>query len=140
MSFSPAKMSRRRRSISFFVLLSGSPRLSGAAKLVIVKSEASPYEQQKLNDPLLSTTTVKDVAGLKPAIADAVKKAGALPSDPAVAVAYATKAGGLLEKLAISNSPVLEIAPAKTTLLAALIDSRTDVVKLAGNVLGFIER
>jgi hypothetical protein len=121
-----------------FLLLGGSPRLSGAAKLVMVKTEASPYEQRTVNDPLLSVTEATNAAGLKSAISDAVKKAGALPSDPAVATAYATRAGALLEKLAISNSPVLQIAPAKTTLLAALVDSRNDIVKLAGNVLALL--
>ena len=121
-----------------FSLLGGSPRLSGAAKLVIVKSAASPYDTQKINDPLLSTTQATDVAGLKPAIADAVKKSGSLPSDPTIASAYATRAGEFLQKLAISNSPVLPIAPAKTSLLAALTDTRPDIVKLAGTVLALL--
>jgi hypothetical protein len=86
----------------------------------------------------LSTTQAKNAEGLKPAIADAVKKAGTLPSDPTIATEYATRAANLLEKLAISNSPVLPIAPAKTALLAALVDSRTDIVKLAGNVLALL--
>jgi hypothetical protein len=121
-----------------FLLLSGSPRLSGAAKLVIVKTEASPFEQRKISDPLLSTTEAKDAAGLKPAIADAVKKSGALPNDPTIADAYATRAAGYLQKLAISNSPVLDVASAKTSLLAALVDSRADIVKLAGDVLALM--
>jgi hypothetical protein len=121
-----------------FSELSGAPRLAGAAKLVIVKSDASVYDQEKVNDPLLSTTQAKDAAGLKPAITDAVKKAGALPNDSATADSYATRAGQLLQKLAISNSPVLDIASAKTTLLAALTDSRPDIVKLAGGVLALM--
>ena len=121
-----------------FSLLGGSPRLSGAAKLVIVKSEASPYEQRKLNDPLLSTTEASDAAGLKPAIADAVKKAGALAFDATTATADAKEAGSLLERLATSNSPVFDIAPAKTTLLAALTDVRPEIVKLAGEVLAVL--
>jgi hypothetical protein len=121
-----------------FSELSGSPRLAGAAKLVIVKSAASGFEQAKVNDPLLSTTQATTADGLKPAIADAVKKAGALPSDPTIALDYATRAGQFLEKLAISNSPVLEVSAAKTSLLAGLVDSRTDIVKLAGNVLALL--
>jgi hypothetical protein len=121
-----------------FSELSGSPRLSGAAKLVITKSAASGFETAKVNDPLLSTTEATTADGLKPAIADAVKKAGALPSDPTIAADYATRAGQYLQKLAISNSPVLQISAAKTSLLAGLVDSRTDIVKLAGSVLALL--
>jgi hypothetical protein len=122
-----------------FLLLNGSPRLAGAARLVMVKNQASPYEQRAVNDQLLSVTEAKDVENLKPAIHDALSKAGSLPSDPAVADEYATRAGQFLEKIAISNSPVLDIASAKTVLLTALSDTRPDIVKLAGNVLALLK-
>ena len=57
-------------------MLTNSPRLSGASRLVMVKTAASPFEERKVNDPLLSTTQAKDAAGLKPAIEEARKKAG----------------------------------------------------------------
>ena len=123
----------------FFDLINASSRLSGVAKVVMVKTDASPYVVRKVTDPSLDTTTAKDAAGLKPAIEDARKKSG-LPSDPETAAKYAVRAGTLLEQIAIANTHVLDIAPAKQTLLALLNDQRTDVVKLAGNVLGAVQR
>ncbi|MBV8780893.1 MAG: hypothetical protein JO353_05790 [Phycisphaerae bacterium] len=120
-----------------FDLLNGSPRLSGVTKLVMVKTEASPYAQKAATDSSLTTTLAKDAAGLKPAIDDARKKAG-LPSDADTATKYALRAGGLLKDIAIAHNPVLDIAPAKETLLALLNDQRPDIVKLAGNVLALI--
>src|SRR6476469_5017589 len=40
--------------------------------------------------------------------------------------------------LAISNSTVFDLALAEPTLLAALTDQRPEIVKLAGNVLAYV--
>jgi hypothetical protein len=87
---------------------------------------------------MVSTTQVRDPAALKPAIDAARTKAGALPVDPDIATTYATRAGQLLEKLAISRGQVLDMSAAQPALLAALNDQRPDIVKLSGNVLGLL--
>ncbi len=121
-----------------FNMASDNARLAGAARLVITKSNASLYEPRKVNEPLLSTTTANDAAGLKPAIEEARKKAGSLPMDPTVATQYATRAGELMLKLGINRNQVLSLAPATQTLLAALSDARPEIVKLSGQVLALI--
>jgi hypothetical protein len=83
-------------------------KLSGASKLVMVRSEASPYANRAQSDPMISTTQARTADALKPAIDQARTKAGGLPVDPAVATKYATRAGELLAKLAISNSTVFD--------------------------------
>ena len=121
----------------FFDTVNTTPRLSAAAKLVMVKNDASPYAQRKSTDPSLDTTQATDPAGLKPAIDDARKKSG-LPTDADTAAKYAVRAGMLLQSIAIANTHVLDVAPAKPTLLALLNDPRPDIVKLAGNVLALV--
>jgi hypothetical protein len=113
-------------------------KLAGAAKLVMVKSDASPYANRAQSDPMISTTMARDAAGLKPAIDQARTKAGGLPVDPTVATKYATRAGELLSKLAISNTAVFDLSVAEPSLLASLTDARPEIVKLSGNVLAFV--
>ncbi|MGH7178420.1 MAG: HEAT repeat domain-containing protein [Tepidisphaeraceae bacterium] len=123
---------------SVFATALSTAKLTGAARLVMVRTQASPFEQRKNTDPLLGTTLAVDAAGLKPAIEGARARAGALPVDPAVATAYATRAGQLLAQLAISRGQVLNLSPAKPTLLSSLNDARPDIVKLSGYVLGLL--
>jgi hypothetical protein len=110
-------------------------RLASAARLVMVKTEASPYEARKASDPMLSTTQAGEAAALQPAIADARKKAGALPVDAAGATNYALRAGQLLSDLAKGHNPVLDLSAAQTVLLGSLNDTRPEIVKLTGTVL-----
>ena len=121
-----------------FQLASGSPKLLGAAHLVIVKTDASPYVQRAATDASLSTTKATDPAGLQAAITDAMRKGGALPLGPQSASEYAIRSGTLLRWLAISRGQVLDITSAKTALLAAMNDPRPEVVKIAGQVLGLL--
>jgi hypothetical protein len=113
-------------------------KLAGASKLVIVKSDASPYAARAQSDPMISTTQAHDANALKPAIDQARTKAGGLPVDPAVATKYATRAGELLAKLAISNTTVFDLSTAEPSLLSSLTDPRPEIVKLAGNVLAYV--
>jgi hypothetical protein len=122
----------------FFAMARNNARLRGAARLVMTKTGASRYEQMKVSDPLMSTTTAADVATLQPAIEEARNRAGSLPVDPEVATGYATRAGLLLRDVAISRGQVYDISAAKTALLGALSDQRTDIVMLAGAVLGLL--
>lgn len=121
-----------------FNLASQNPKLAGAARLVIAKSNASPYEARKVSEPLLSTTTATEAPGLKPAIEEARTKAGALPLDPALATEYATRAGQLLMKVGISRGQIYDLEPAKPALLAGLNDARPEIVKLAGQALAYL--
>jgi hypothetical protein len=113
-------------------------RLAGAARLVMTKTAASVFETRKVNDPMLSTSTATDAAGLKPAIDQARQKAGSLPLDSKLATDYATRAGGLLIKVGLARQQIYPLAPAKQSLLSALSDSRPEIVKLAGQVLGHL--
>jgi hypothetical protein len=121
-----------------FTSASDNARLAGAARLVLTKTTASVFETRKTNEPLLSTSQATDAAGLKPALEDARKKAGSLPLDPNVATDYATRAAQLMLKVGISRQQIYPLAPAKQPLLSALSDSRPEIVKLAGQVLGVL--
>lgn len=118
-----------------FGAVTGSPRLAGAARIIITETAVSPYENRKVADPLLVTTQAKDFAALQPVIEEARKRAGSVPMTEELATQYATRAAQQLANLAISGSDVLDLSAAKTTLLAALSDARPEIVKLAGVVL-----
>jgi hypothetical protein len=117
------------------------PRLSRAVRLIVTKTKASPYQIQAVADVTLSTTQVKpdDFAGLKTAIDDARKRGGLLPLDPAAATKYATRAAELLSQIAINRSPVYDVSVAQPLLLAALDDTRPEIVKFDATVLGLIK-
>jgi hypothetical protein len=110
-------------------------KLAGSARLIVVRSGASPYARRAVNEPLMSVTQAGDAEGLKAAADQARARASAVPIDQASAGNYAVKAAGLLQALAVTNSP-LNLSPAEQTVLAALNDPRPDVVKSAGAVLG----
>jgi hypothetical protein len=121
-----------------FAMARNNARLQGAARLVITKTGASRYEQMKVSDPLMFTTTATDPATLAGPIEEARNRAGSLPVNPEVATQYATRAAMLLRDVAISRGQVYDLGAAKTALLAALTDARPDIVMLAGNVLGLL--
>lgn len=124
---------------SLLGLVASSPKLRAAGKLVIVGSTASQWETRKASDPTISTTTSAEPASLKTAIASARDATGALPLDPALATQYATRAGELIKRLAISRGQVLDLASARSTLLGALEDARPEIVKLAGEGLALLD-
>lgn len=121
-----------------FSLAGQNPRLSGAARLVLTKTAASPYEVQKTNDPLLSTAQASDAQGVKAAMEAARAKAGALPMDAEVATGYATRAAQLLQRLAISRGQVMDVSVARASLLQSLNDERPEIVMLVGQTLALI--
>jgi hypothetical protein len=121
-----------------FALSGRNPRLRGASRLVITKTNASPYAVRAATDPMLSVTQATDPEGLKAAVDQARAKGQSLPMDPATATQYALKAGDLLSKLAISRGQVLDLSAAEQSLLASLSDPRPEIVKAAGNVLGLL--
>jgi hypothetical protein len=113
-------------------------KLAGAAKIVVVRSGASPYVARAVNDSLLSVTQKADAEGLKAAADQARTKAASVPIDQASASNYALRAAELLQKLALSNQQVLNLGAAEQTVLAALNDPRPDVVKAAGAALALM--
>lgn len=115
------------------------PKLQGAALLIITATQASPFTVWAAQSPLVTTTQLTATPDLKPVLESARKKAGALPIDEKLATAYALKATNLLGNLAISRGQVLDLAPAEPTLLQALDDSRSQVVTSAANVLALLK-
>jgi hypothetical protein len=123
---------------SLLGLISRSPKLRAAGKLVITASTASQWEARKASDPTISTTTSSDAKSLQDAVGRARDATGALPLDPTLATEYATRAGELIKRLAISRGQVLDLTPARSTLLGALEDARPEIVKLAGEGLALM--
>lgn len=123
-----------------FQLASGTPKLGGSGRLVLVKSGATAWEQRKLSDTLLSTAIVTDPTKLLEPIKASRDKAGSLPMDPAIATEYARRAGELLKKVAISRGQIYDLSVARHALLNSLDDERPEIVMLAGQVLGLIDR
>ncbi len=123
---------------SLLGLIAQSPKVRGAGKLFVVRSQASQWETRKVADPSISTTAASDAAGIKSAIVASRQSSGALPLDPAMATEYATRAGELIKRLAISRGQVLDLTPAQSTLLGALEDARPEIVKLSGEGLALL--
>ena len=116
---------------------SQNPKLSGAAKLVLVDNTASRYEQMKSADPTLETTTATGDA-LAEAVEAARTSVGGLPLDPEKATELAVRSGNLLKLIGTSNS-IFSLQSGQPTVLAALDDERPEVQKLAGDVAGLID-
>ena len=104
----------------------------------MVKSNASPYVERALHDPMLTATQAADAAGLKIADAGCAEESGHDASDTGFGTKYATCAAQLLQELAISRGQMLDISAAKLALLGALNDARPDIVKLAGQTAALI--
>ncbi len=123
---------------SLLGMIQQSPKIRASAKLFVVKSNATQWENRKVLDKTIVTTTASDPASIKASITAARESTGALPLDPELATQYATRAGELLKKLAVSRGQVLDLTPALSTLLGSLDDQRAEIVKLAGEALALI--
>ncbi|MBC7783006.1 MAG: HEAT repeat domain-containing protein [Burkholderiales bacterium] len=119
-------------------MIAQSPKVRASGKLFVVKTTASQWEARKVTDRTISTTTSVEPASIKAAIATAREMTGALPLDPELATQYATRAGQLIKNLAISRGQILDLSPARSTLLGALEDARPEIIKLAGEGLALI--
>lgn len=115
------------------------PKLQGAAIVIITKTKASPFAVWGTSNPLISVTQATKIEDLKAVLEAARVKAGSVPVNQEVATQYALRATDLLGQLAISRGQVLDLRGAQTTLLQALDDSRPELVMSAGNVLGLID-
>ncbi|HEX4123492.1 MAG TPA: hypothetical protein VHY37_02120, partial [Tepidisphaeraceae bacterium] len=120
-------------------LMSQDPRLARAAKVIIVKSDASPYARDALSDPMLSITEATDSTGLAKAIDDARGRAGNLPLDEKTADADALRSADLLHLLAVTHTKAYDLAVSEGSLLGALKDKRADVAKAAALSIGFLD-
>lgn len=119
--------------------LGSSPKLRGAARLAMVQTNQSAFEERKQTDPLLSTTTATEPEAVKTAIEEARNKAGALPIDPAVASDYSLRAATLLKNLGMAGAGIYDLGVVKPSLLKALGDARPAVVTATGDVLAQLD-
>lgn len=119
--------------------LGSSPKLRGAARLAMVQTNQSAFEERKQSDPLLSTTTASEPDAVKAAIDQARTKAGALPIDADVASDYSLRAAEMLKNLGMSGAGVYDLSSAKPALLKALDDARPQVVTAAGQALAQLD-
>jgi hypothetical protein len=97
------------------------PRTVGMARLEVDAAEAAA-----------------DPTKLASAIQAAIAKSGNVPLDENKAREYALRSAELLGRLAISQTQVLDLSAAQPALLAALEDSRPEIVKAVGAVLAML--
>jgi HEAT repeat protein len=118
--------------------LKSSPKLRGAARLAMVQTTQSQFEDLKASDPLLSTTVETDPAKVKEAVDAARANAGALPMDAAIATDYSLRAAAMLKQLGQVGG-VYDLGVVKPTLLRVLDDARPEVVKATGDVVAQLD-
>jgi hypothetical protein len=114
-----------------------SPRLDGAARIILTKTPASRYAAQSINNPMVSISqaSASDANSIKAALAASQKKSGGLTTDAETAAANALRSAQLLATLAASRSQVLDLSIAQPALLNALNTPSADLTRSAGHVL-----
>lgn len=114
-----------------------SPRLDGAARIILTHTAASRYASMSINNPMISITqaTPTDAVGIKAAIAASQQKSGSLTTDPATAAADALRSAKLLARLAMSKGQIMDLSQAQAALLTALNAPSADLTRAAGEVL-----
>lgn len=117
-----------------------SPRLDGAARIILTHTPASRYAGLAVNNPTVSLSQAQpgDAAGVKNALAASQQKSGALAVDEATASANALRAARLLGKLAMSKGQVMDLSVAQPALLGALNSPSADLTRASGNVLAYL--
>jgi hypothetical protein len=119
------------------------PRLQGAGILVLTHLPESPYKVKAATDPLLNAAAMPPKAGLaamlKSEIEMARQHAGTGSVTDKEAAAYALRAADLLVKLAITRGQPLDLKVAEAGVLGGLSDSRPEIAKAAGRVLGMLD-
>jgi DNA-binding NarL/FixJ family response regulator len=113
--------------------LATSPKLKGSARLALVNTTQSPFEERKAQDPLLSTAVAKGPEEIKAAVDAARTKGGALAIDPAIATDYALRAAAQLKAIGTTGG-VYDLKVVKPTLLRALSDPRPELVTAVAQV------
>lgn len=112
----------------------GSLKLRGAAKVILVDTNASQFEELKKTDPLYTTSLASNADELAIAVEAARAASGALPLDAAIATDYAIRAATVMRELALVGG-IYKLDPIKGTLLGALADERTAVVVAVSRIL-----
>jgi HEAT repeats len=123
----------------FMSMAAQTPSLERAAKVIIVRSGASPWVRQGVTDRSISTTTMTAGEGLVKAIEAGRRRAGGSSLDEKAGADFARRAADLLGKLAVlsrSRGTVLDVSLAERTLLASLNDKRPEVATAVARVLG----
>ena len=123
----------------FMSMAAQTPALERAAKVIIVRSGASPWVRQGVTDRSISTTTMTAGEGLVKAIEAGRRRAGGSSLDEKAGADFAKRAADLLGKLAVlsrSRGTVLDVSLAERTLLASLNDKRPEVATAVARVLG----
>lgn len=122
-----------------YQLAGQSPRLERVGKVILAKTQASPWFQRTINDPLTVVTASTDTAGIQKAIEDARQKAGGNGLDEKTATSYAMRAATLLQRLAEARTQVYELSTTRTQLLASLNDKRPEIVKAVADALAYMD-
>jgi hypothetical protein len=125
----------------FLAVANTNARLDYAARLFLVKDQASPWFQVAITDQRVSASQVTADAAdaLQAAVTEARKKAGGIELDEAAATQYALRAAAALQKLTISRGQVLNVAPTEPTLIAGLTDARAELAKASAGVLALFD-
>lgn len=114
--------------------LTTSPKLKGSARLALVQTTQSPFEERKAQDPLLSTATATGGDEIKAAVDAARTKGGALAIDPAIATDYSLRAAAMLKQIGTTGG-VYDLKVVKPTLLKSLSDPRPEIVTATAQVM-----
>ncbi|HZZ43356.1 MAG TPA: HEAT repeat domain-containing protein [Tepidisphaeraceae bacterium] len=114
-----------------------SPRLDGAARIILTHSPASRYAPMTINNPMVSLTqaTPADPNSIKAALIASQQKAGAMSMDEATSAANALRSAQLMAKLAMAKGQVMDLSQAQPALLSALSAASPDLVRAVGDVL-----
>lgn len=116
--------------------------LQGAAMLVLTHGAGGPYADRSATDPLMNAAMFPPKASLSAVLKDEIEKArqhaGAMSLTDEQATHYALRAGELLEMLAVSHTPAMDVAVGEPGLLTCLGDPRAPVAEAAGRVLSLI--
>jgi HEAT repeat protein len=112
-----------------------SPRLDGAARVVVTHTPASRYAQMTLNNPMVSMTQATDATGIKAALTAARAKSGGIALTPETAATESLNAATVLATLAQTRNPVFDLKIAEQSLLAALNSPTPELTKAAGHAL-----
>jgi hypothetical protein len=116
------------------------PRTAQVARVFVGASEkANPFSALAIGNPLVTVTTAIQSPQLGAVLQQARLRSGSLPLDDKTAAAYSLRAAETLGKIAVSRSQVLNLMDAEPALLGALDDSRTDIAKACGYVLGMLD-
>jgi hypothetical protein len=113
-------------------------KLAGAAKLFMTATDQSRFEDLKLDDATIATTTAREGASLINALNEAREQVGGLPLDEAGATAMATDAGQLLLDIGLGSS-VFSLETAREQILVALDDERPEIRQLASQIVALLE-